>query len=95
VPDRFYNAFQIGHHLLIGETKDLKALRCKEGVTLSVRLHLVFEIVRSAVELDNQLRGMTKEIDDVILDRGLPAKAEAINPTSFQVTPKQSLGRRH
>jgi hypothetical protein len=43
--------------------------------------------MRFAVEFDDQFCREANEIDDVILDGGLSAKAEAIDATSLEITP--------
>jgi len=95
LPDRFNNAFQIRHHLSIGESHYLETLRGKEGVAILVGLLPFFEVMRLAVEFDDELDREASKIGDVVSKRDLSAKAEAVNSISLEVTPQQSFGTCH
>jgi len=56
---------------------------------------LRLEIVRVAIELNNNLRRMADEIDNVRTHRRLAAKRQSFNMVRFEIPPKQRLGTRH
>jgi hypothetical protein len=94
LPDRFNNAFQIRHHLSIGEPHNLETLRDKEGVAILVGLLPFFEVMGLTVKFDDDLCRHANEVGNVVSDRDLSAKAEPIDSIGFQVTPKQGLSTR-
>src|ERR1700691_4951762 len=51
--------------------------------------------MRFAVELDDDLCRHANEVGDVVSDRDLSAKAEAVDSISLQVTPQQGFSTRH
>jgi hypothetical protein len=55
----------------------------------------LFEVMRLAVEFYDYLCRHAYEVCNVISKRNLPAKAEAIDSISLQVTPQQRFSTRH
>jgi hypothetical protein len=89
-----YNAFQILHHIIIGEPEHAISARCKPLITPAVVAETGFEIVALAVDFD-ELTGMRDEVRDVTTHWALPAKSESGKSMRFQMTPKQRFGTRH
>jgi hypothetical protein len=53
------------------------------------------EVVRFAVELKDNARGVTDEIHDVRANRRLPAERLSVKVFRFQIAPQQSLRACH
>jgi hypothetical protein len=95
LPDSFNDAFEVRHHLLVGEAQNLKSLRHEEVVAALIGPLPFFEIMRLAIKFNDEFRREANEVGDVVSDRDLSAKAEAIDSTGLQVTPQQGFGTRH
>jgi hypothetical protein len=77
---------------VIIESKNAKALRGEECVTpLVARFMRIIEML-AAVDFDNELCGVRKEIGDVGAERSLPAEAGAFQPMRTQAVPNDTLG---
>jgi len=75
LPDDFYNTLEIRHHLLVRETQNVKSFRFKKRIAVLVGLLSFREIMRFAVEFDDQFDRQTNEVGDVIPERDLPSEA--------------------
>jgi hypothetical protein len=95
LPNDLDNACKIRHHLFVGETQNLEALRFKEGVASLVGVAPFFEIMRLAVKLHDQFGRVAYKVGDVVSDRNLSAKAKTIDPIGLQIAPQQRFGTRH
>ena len=95
LPDHCYDAFQILHHVVIGESKHCVSLRGKPSITPSIELLTRVEVVCLSIEFDHDTRRMADEISDVVADRDLAADTKSTDSMRFQVSPKQGLGARH
>jgi hypothetical protein len=90
-----YNAFQILHHIVIGEPKHAVSARCKPVISSAVVAKTGFEVVALTVDFDNELAGMRDEVRDVAAHWGLSAKSESSKSVRFQMTPQKRFGTRH
>src|ERR1700741_5040492 len=68
--------FEAFYDVVVPEAEQAKALCFKIGGTRGVG----FRTVLAAIELDDQTRVNTEEIDDKRPDRRLPAELEAVEP---------------
>jgi hypothetical protein len=76
---------------VIAESKDAKSLRSKKRIAPPIpRFVPVFEML-SAIDLDDQLRGVRDEIDDVRSDRRLSAKTGSVEPVRTEAVPHASF----
>jgi len=89
------DAFQILHHVIIGESKHAISAGCKPFIAAIVVANTLFELVTFAVDLDDELAGVRDEVGDVVAHRSLSTKSEESKPMSFQMTPQQRFGARH
>ena len=95
MPDGFYDTFKVRQHLFISESQDVEAFGFKEGIAILIGLLPLLEIMRLAIEFDDQLDGKASKVGDVVSKWDLPAKAKTINSIGLQVTPQQSFSTRH
>ena len=79
LPDYFYNTLEIRHHLLVRETQNAKSFRFKKSIAVLVGLLSFREIMRFAVEFNDQLDRQANEVGDVVPERDLPPEAKLIN----------------
>ena len=93
--DSEHDAFQILHHIVIGESKHAISAGCKPFIAAIVVANTLFEIVTFTVDFDDELAGVRDEVGDVVAHRTLPTKSEESKPMSFQMAPQQSFGARH
>jgi hypothetical protein len=88
------DAKAVRYDVEIAESQNPKSFGGKECVSpLVARLTRVIEML-PAIDLDNQLRRMGDEIDNVGTDRGLPPKAGAFQPVCAQAVPDRTFGFR-
>jgi hypothetical protein len=85
--DSGYDAFQILHHVIIGEPKHAISAGRKPFITPTVVAKTRLEIVAFAVDLNNELAGVCDEVRDITAHGALPAKSESGEPMRFQVAP--------
>jgi hypothetical protein len=90
-----YNAFEILHHIVIGEPQHAVSARCKPVISSAVVAKTGFEVMALAVDFDNQLAGMCYKVRDVAAHWGLSAKSESSKPMRLQMTPQKRFGARH
>ncbi len=76
-------AFNVAHHLFVGETNDKKSVLGK----LAIAQPVLPCIVRVAIDLDDQGSRRTHEIDDKTTDYLLPTKLQAIELPVRKITP--------
>jgi hypothetical protein len=74
--NRYHDAFQIFHHIVISEPEHAVPTRCKPFIAPPVVLNTGFEIVALAVNLDDELAGMRDKVRDVTTHWALPPKSE-------------------
>ena len=86
--DGDHDAFQIFHHIVIGEPEHAISARCKPFITSDVVGETGFEIMTLAVDLKDELAGMCDEINDITAHGALSAKSERRQPMRFQVAPQ-------
>ena len=86
--DGDHDAFQIFHHIVIGESEHAISARCKPFITSAVVAETGFEIMTLAVDLNDELAGMCDEINDITAHGALSAKSERRQPMRFQVAPQ-------
>jgi hypothetical protein len=90
--DRLQHTRAVRHDIVIVEAKNAKALGGEERVTPPVaRLMRVVEML-TAVDLDDELCRVRKEISDVGADWSLPAEAGAFQPMRTQAVPNDAFG---
>ena len=65
---------------VIGKAQYLAAVRPQDGITLGVIGFAVRGVVLRAVNLYDELRGGTVEVDDEMVDDGLPPKLDREGP---------------
>ena len=70
----------------------MEAFGFKEGIAILISLLPFLELMRFAIEFNDELDREASKVGDVVSKRDLPAKAEAINSIGFQVTPQQRFG---
>jgi hypothetical protein len=85
--DDRHDAFQILHHVIIGESKYRKSLRRKPSVTSLIEPLTRLKVVSRPVELNHNPRRVTDKIRDVVSDRDLATDAETIDSMCLQVAP--------
>jgi hypothetical protein len=95
LPDSFYDTLKIRHHLPVIEPQNMEAFRFEEGIAILICLLPFLEIMRFAIEFNDELDREASKVRDVVSKRDLPAKAEAINSIGFQMTAQQRFGTCH
>jgi hypothetical protein len=69
--DAVRDAFGVGQHIVVPETKHAVAVRFQHCAAWRIRLFAVLP----AIDFDDQLGAMAREIGDILTDRNLPPKA--------------------
>lgn len=87
----FQNAAAIGHDVAIVETQNAKALIGEKCRAARVGAFLISGKMLSAIEFDNEMRGMTDKINDEGSYRDLALKAGAVQAMSAQSRPNSTL----
>jgi len=90
--DRLDDRVEFAHHLLVRETDDAIALRFQPA--RADRVLARRRLVRRAIDLDDQPKGKTHEIDDVAIEVDLTAKATIGNPLAAKLQPEPMFGTR-
>jgi hypothetical protein len=81
----------VRHHIVIVEPQNSKALRCKKRIPPDVALDMgIFEML-TAIELNDEIGGMTDKVSNIGSTRCLPPKARTVEPVSSQFAPNQAL----
>jgi hypothetical protein len=93
--DSDHNAFQIPHHIVIGEPEHAISAGSKPFIASAIVAETGFEIVALAIDLNDELAGMRNKVRDVIAHGALPAKSERDQPMRLQMAPQQHFGARH
>jgi len=93
--DRFEHALSIRHDLMIVEPQDAVALGCEKGTAPCITLHLLRLEMLSAIDLDNEVRLVTDEINNKWTDRSLSSKARAAKSMGADSIPNDPLGLGH
>jgi hypothetical protein len=75
--------------LRIGEPKHAKSFSVEESIAAHVGALTFDEIVTLAIKLNDQFRGVTSEVGNVVSDRDLAPKAQAVNSMCADVAPEQ------
>jgi hypothetical protein len=88
--DLFKDAINILGHIVVPETQN-KITHCRKYLG-SLNISIPANSVLSAIELNDQARIRTEEIDDEAVDRNLPPKFPAGEPPVTQTKPKDALG---
>jgi hypothetical protein len=73
--DSDHNAFQILHHIIVGEPEHAVSAGCKPLITSAVVPKARLEIVALAVDLNDELAGMRDKVRDVTAHWALSAKS--------------------
>jgi len=81
--DSEHDAFQILHHVIIGESEHSVSARGKPLIAPAVVAEAGFEIVALAVNFNDEPAGMRDEVRNVIAHWALPAKSENGKPMCF------------
>jgi hypothetical protein len=81
--DGDHNAFEILHHIVIGEPKHAISAGREPLIAPAVVAETGFEIVALAIDFNDELAGMRDEIRNVIAHWALPAKSEGSKPMCF------------
>ena len=89
------DAFQILHHVIIGESKHAISAGCKPFIAAIVVANTLFEIVTFTIDFDDELARVCDEVGDVVAHWTLSAKSEESKPMSLQMTRQQRFGARH
>jgi len=55
LPDSFYDTLKIRHHLPVSEPQNMEAFRFEEGIAILIRLLPFLEIMRFAIEFNDEL----------------------------------------
>jgi hypothetical protein len=85
-----HHAFEICHHIVIGNTQDLEADRTAVNVALNVMADDL--IMARAVEFDDEFQFATTQISEIGAGRHLAAEFRPWFPT-FQALPQQLFWR--
>jgi hypothetical protein len=93
--DGDHNAFQILHHIIVGESEHSVSARREPLVTTTIVTQTRFKIMALAINLNDELAGMRDEVRDIAAHWALTTKSESGKPMGFQMTPQQSFGARH
>lgn len=93
--DGEHHAFQIVHHIVIGNAEDAVPAGYKPTIAAIIMTNSLLEIMAFAVDLDDELAGVRDEVGYVISNRTLPAKSKGSQPMSLEVAPQQGFGARH
>jgi hypothetical protein len=79
---------------VIVESKHAKAFCCEKSIApLVARFMSVFKVL-AAIDLDDELRGVRDEIDDVGTDGCLTTEARAFEPMRAKPIPHDAFGWR-
>ena len=73
--------------MLIREPQNMEAFQHKKGIATLIGALPILEIMRFAVDLDDQLVRQASEVGNVVAKRHLPTKAKTVNSIGLQVTP--------
>lgn len=87
------NSFAVVKDLAVGETEDGTAESAEIEIPVLVVPGLLRVVVHLAVQLDDELEGVTVEVGDEDADGRLPAKLELPQPPVPQDLPQGPLGR--
>jgi uncharacterized protein YpmS len=68
------HAFDIPKHVIVPESQNAITVRLQ--CPRSLRICNSARSMLTTVDLDNEMRGVTCEVDDVLLDPNLPAECE-------------------
>ena len=85
--DSEHDAFQILHHVIIGEPEHAISAGRKPLIPSAVVTKTGFEIVALAVDLHDKLTGMRDKVRDVTAHWALSAKSSSGKSMRFQMAP--------
>jgi hypothetical protein len=89
------HAFELGKHIVVGESQKFIPARSEPSIANVIPAQTRLEIMRGAVNLHDQSRRMTDEIDNVSANGHLSPKLQSVDVASLDITPQQCLGARH
>jgi hypothetical protein len=89
------HAFESRKNVAIGEAQHLVTPRRQPAIANVISPQTRLEVVRAAIELDYELRGMTHEVDDICAHWRLAAKLQSVDVAGLDIAPQQRLGARH
>jgi hypothetical protein len=90
-----HHAFESRKNFGICETQHFVTAGRQPAIANLVPPQTRLEVVRVAINLDHELRGMTHEIDDICAHWRLTAKLQSVDVAGLDVAPQQRLGARH
>src|SRR5215208_4544043 len=90
--DRFEDSWQIAVHVDIQDPQHVKAAPLQHARAVCICGELTFSRVGCAVDLDDELRVEADEIDDILIDRPLPAEFPSGESAIAQRLPELRLG---
>jgi hypothetical protein len=80
------NIFLPSQHLIVPESQNSKTTLCEDGAAYCVDFDAIPML--ATVDLDNEFRLDANKIDDVTIDRNLPAKLETAQAARTQACPQ-------
>src|SRR6476660_1936982 len=88
-------AFEIGKHLLIGESQHEISARREPSIAHRIIPLLRIEVVRFSIKLYDDVRAVTDEVEHVSSHRRLSAERNSIEMMRLEIAPEQNLRARH
>ena len=85
--DSEHDAFQILHHLIVGESEHAISARGKPSIAPSVVANTLVEIMTFSVDFDDEFAGARDEVSDVVAHWALPTKSKSGKSMRFQMAP--------
>ena len=85
--DSKHDAFQILHHVIVGESEHAIPARGKPLIAPSVVANTLVEIMAFSIDFDDEFAGVRDEVSDVGAHWALSAKCKSGKPMRFQMAP--------
>ena len=85
--DSKHDAFQIFHHVIVGESEHAIPARGKPLIAPSVVANTLVEIMTFSIDFDDEFAGVRDEVSNVVTHWALSAKCKSSKPMRFQMAP--------